>query len=80
MQGYKFTAEQSAINASKQCADYYGLPKSKDDVTQNWVDYQFAEFNNPTFWYIAYDESLLPVLGEPTEFDVNQPPFEDATN
>jgi hypothetical protein len=81
MQGYKYQTEQQAQQARKQCADYYGLPKASDDVTQYWVDYQYAELNEPPFWYITYDESLLPILGEPTEFDVVQPtPFEDATN
>jgi hypothetical protein len=64
--GYKYTTEQEAINARKQCADYYGLPKSPEDVTQYWVDYQTAD----DFFYIIFDESLLPILGEPTEFEI----------
>jgi hypothetical protein len=31
--------------------------------------------NIPQFWFIVYDESLLPVFGEPIEFDVITPPF-----
>jgi hypothetical protein len=34
--------------------------------------YQIAELNTPIFWYIIYDESLLPILGNPTEFEVTQ--------
>jgi hypothetical protein len=64
--GYKYTNEQKAIEARKQCADYYGLPKSPEDVTQYWVDYQTAD----DFFYIIFDESLLPILGEPTEFEI----------
>jgi hypothetical protein len=73
--GYQYTTEQDAINARELCDTYYGIPVSPDDVTQNWVDYQFAELNTPQFWYIIYDDSLLPVLGQPTEFEVVTAPF-----
>lgn len=73
--GYKYYTELEAINAREECDAYYGIPVSPDDVTQNWVDYQFAELNNPQFWYIVFDESLTPILGQPTEFEVIQPPF-----
>jgi hypothetical protein len=75
LNGYKYDTEQEAIDAREACDAYYGIPVSPDDVTQNWVDYQFAELNDPQFWYIQYDDSLLPILGEPTEFEVNDPPF-----
>ena len=68
--GYKYTNEQDAIDARKQCADYYGLPVNPDDVTQYWVDYETAELDNPIFWYIVFDESIRVILGEPTEFEV----------
>lgn len=68
--GYKYTNEQEAIDARKQCADYYGLPVSPDDVTQYWVDYETAELDNPIFWYIVFDPSIEMILGEPTEFEV----------
>ena len=68
--GYKYTNEQDAIDARKQCADYYGLPVNPDDVTQYWVDYETAELDTPIFWYIIFDESLRVVLGEPTQFEV----------
>ena len=76
MKGYKYTTEQAAINAVKACNTYYGIPTGQvGEVTQRWCDYQFAELNDPQFWYIVYDESLLPVLGEPIEFDVTFPDF-----
>lgn len=76
--GYKYTTEQEAINARKQCADYYGLPVAPEDVTQYWVDYQTANLDNPIFWYITFDESLEVVLGEPITFEVTTPsPFEE---
>ena len=72
--GYKYTNEQDAINARKQCADYYGLPVAPDDVTQYWVDYETAELDNPIFWYIVFDESIEIILGQPTTFEVTTPP------
>jgi hypothetical protein len=68
--GYKYTTENQAIEAKLQCNEYYGIPLNSNDVTQNWVDYQFAELNTPQFWYIVYDETLLPVLGIPIKFTV----------
>lgn len=68
--GYKYTTEQEAIDARKACADYYGLPKSPEDVTQYWVDYNEASLDNPIFWYIVFDESIEMILGQPTEFEV----------
>lgn len=73
--GYKYTNEQDAIDARKQCADYYGLPVAPDDVTQYWVDYETAELDNPIFWYIVFDESIRVILGEPITFEVTTPPF-----
>jgi len=68
--GYKYTNEQDAIDARKQCADYYGLPKSPEDVTKYWVNYETAELDNPIFWYIVFDESIEQILGQPTQFEV----------
>jgi hypothetical protein len=70
IKGYKYTTETEAITAQKQCDAFYGIPKSPDDITQHWIDYNFAELDG--FYYITYDESLLPILGEPTEFEVTQ--------
>jgi hypothetical protein len=75
MQGYIFNTETEAIAAQSSCDSYYGIPVAPDDVTQNWVDYQFAKLNTPQFWYIVYDESLLIVLGTPSTFEVVTPPF-----
>ena len=72
--GYKYTTEQEAINARKQCADYYGLPVAPEDVTQYWVDYETAELDTPIFWYIVFDTSIEMILGEPTDFEVTTPP------
>ena len=72
MTGYKYTTEQEAIDARKQCADYYGLPKTPDSVTRYYVDYQEATLDNPIFWYIQHNEGVEPILGQPIEFNVTQ--------
>jgi hypothetical protein len=71
IEGYKYTIEQDAIDARKQCADYYGLPINQEDVTQYWVDYETAYLDTPIFWYIIFDESIRIILGDPINFEVN---------
>ena len=75
IKGYQYNTEQEAINAREACDAYYGIRVAPDDITQNWVDYQFAELNDPQFWYIVFDQSLTPILGTPIEFQVVTPPF-----
>jgi hypothetical protein len=72
MKGYKYTTEQEAIDSRELVDAYYGIPVSPDDVTQNWVDYQTANLDNPIFWYIIFDESLEVVLGTPIEITLTQ--------
>jgi hypothetical protein len=67
MLGYQYFIEQDAINARKECADYYGLPKSPEDETIYWVNYDYSELN---FWYIIFDESIEAILGKPTNFEI----------
>ena len=71
--GYKYLIEQEAINARKTCADYYGLPKTPEDETLYWVDYNTAEDDTPVFWYIIFDDSIEMILGTPTTFEVTEP-------
>ena len=73
--GYQYATPQEAIIARESVDKFYGIPVAPDDITQNWVDYQFAELNTPQFWYIVFDESLLVVLGTPSTFEVVTPPF-----
>jgi hypothetical protein len=73
--GYKYNTEQEAINARESCDSYYGIPVSPEDITQNWCEYQIAELNSPVFWYIVFDESLIPVLGNPEYFEVVEQPI-----
>ena len=75
--GYKYTNEQDAIDAREQCDAYYGIPVTPDDITQNWVNYETANLDEPIFWYIVFDISIEIILGEPTEFEVTvETPFE----
>lgn len=67
--GYKYITEQDAIDARKQCADHYGLPKEPGDVTLYWVDYIEASLDSPIFWYIVYDESIEVILGASSTFN-----------
>ncbi len=70
VKGYKYTTEKEAIDARTACADYYGLPKSPEDETIYWVNYENASLNTPIFWYIVFDESIRIILGKPTEFEI----------
>ena len=69
IKGYQYTTEQDAQSAVALCNQYYGIP-IEGDTTENWCIYQIAELSTPIFWYIIFDESLLVVLGESTEFEV----------
>ena len=72
--GYKYTNEADAIQARKDCADFYGLPKSQEDETIYWVDYNEATEDSPIFWYIVFDESIRSILGNPIKFEVDELP------
>jgi hypothetical protein len=74
---YQYNTEQEAINARELCDAYYGIPVTPDDITQNWVDYQFAELNTPQFWYIGYDTSRnnYPFKGNISQALAQQTPF-----
>ena len=76
--GYKYTNEQDAIDAREQCDAYYGIPVTPEDITQNWVDYETAELDNPIFYYIRFDDSLRIVLGEPITFEVTKQELREA--
>ena len=73
--GYKYNTEQEAIYERESCDSYYGIPVSPEDITQNWCEYQIAELNSPIFWYIVFDDSLIPVLGNPEYFEVIEQPI-----
>ena len=72
--GYKYDKEQEAINAQNAVDSYYGIPVNPTDTTTHWTNYYIADLNTPIFWYIWYHESLPPILGQPSEFDVIFPP------
>jgi hypothetical protein len=71
LNGYKYNTEADAILAKSACDAFYGIPISVSSVTQNYVDYHYADQDSPPFWYIKGDPSLVPVLGATTTFTVN---------
>jgi hypothetical protein len=75
MTGYKYNTEEEALISQSICDLYYGIPKNESEfnVTQHWTNYYFANLNEPPFWYIIFDESLIPVLGQPEEFELILP-------
>jgi hypothetical protein len=73
--GYKYNTEIEAEEAMQLCSDYYGVPNIPENVTKHWIGYSIAQLNDPIFWYIEYDESVLNILGNPIEFDVVQYDF-----
>ena len=75
VRGYKYINEAEAIEARKECANFYGLPKTPSDETKYWVDYNEATEDEPIFWYIVFDESIKEILGEPTSFTVTDQPI-----
>lgn len=70
MTGYKYTAEQEAIDARAQAATYAGFPNPSMD-TLYWVNYNYSEIDE--FYYIEYVDGLENVLGNPIEFTITFP-------
>jgi len=71
MIGYTYITEELAINARKQCADYYGLPKRPTSTTLYKVNYSEASLDTPKFLvHLVFDESIRVVLGQPKEFNI----------
>lgn len=68
--GYRYYDSESASLDIEQLDAFYGIPVSEDSVTKNWCEYEIANLNNPIFYFIRYDKSMLEILGEPEEFDV----------
>lgn len=67
--GYTYTDENDAVNAVEMVNAYYNIPANPGDVTQTWVAYNYDPKN---FYYILFDESLVPILGEPIEFEISE--------
>lgn len=74
IKGYLFASENDAIQARERCDVHYGIPVNPNDITQHWCDYQYAALQR--FYYIIFDESLLPILGEPQDIQIITPPIE----
>jgi hypothetical protein len=59
--GYQFNFEEDAEDAKTDVNNYYG---------PNTCNYEYAQYNDPEFWYIIGD--YTDVLGEPIPFKLNQ--------
>lgn len=70
IQGYQYFNESDAISAVTACNIFYNMPQPP---TINWTLYNKANLDEPTFFYIMADDSLIPILGIPSEFMVTQP-------
>ena len=65
--GYKYTTEQDAIDARELCDSYYGIPVLPNDITQNWVEYNTANLDEPIFYYINFDAYIKIDLNKSTD-------------
>lgn len=72
IKGYIYENESQAIIACEKCSVYYQIGKNSDDATKYWCDYQYDE---KSFWYIIFDESLINVLGQPVIFEITDKPL-----
>ena len=71
---YIFTSLAAATTAQHTIDVIHGIPVNKDAVTKHWVDVSQVEKDNNTIYYIQYDKSLEPILGQP---DVLKLPISD---
>jgi hypothetical protein len=67
---YQYNTFEEAQQAVDLCNTFYNIPEAPDNVTRTWVEYQFANLNNPQFYYILFNDTLPPVLGLPTGFGI----------
>jgi hypothetical protein len=66
--GYKFDTVEEANLAMNQLNEYYGLPVSNGMSVFDERSY----FQVGDAYCLTEDEMLIPVLGEPTEFEINE--------
>ena len=71
IKAYKYNTKSEAVEAQLKIDKYYGIPKTPTSVSQHWTGYNYSELDN--FYYIPAHSSLIPVLGEPIEFDLTLP-------
>ncbi len=71
--GYQFFEKELATSARSGLVSAKALPKKKGDVTIYWQNYEEAALDEPTFWYMRYDESMGKTMGKPSKFKVTIP-------
>ena len=65
--GYKFNTVEEADLAMQQLNEYYGLPV-KNGIS---IFDERSYFKIEDFYFLTEDEMLIPVLGDPINFEVN---------
>jgi hypothetical protein len=67
IKGYKFDTVEEADLAMQQLNEYYGLPV-KNGIS---IFDERSYFKIENAYFLTEDEMLIPVLGEPINFEVN---------
>lgn len=78
--GYKFLEKEIATGARSELVSVKELPKKKGDVTIYWQNYEKAALDEPAFFYMLADESMITTLGKPSKFQITvpDPPKEES--
>ena len=67
---YTFLEKEIATGARSDLVSVKELPKKRGDVTIYWQNYEEATLDEPTFFYMLADKSMIATLGEPKKFEV----------
>lgn len=72
--GYKYNTEQECEAACAQLNEHYGIPAHEDSQTTEYMKpyRNYDEKGNVTFLYFPAADELKAVLGDPSNFDINQ--------
>ena len=71
--GYQFFKKGEADEARSGLVIAKSLPRSKEDVTIYWQNYEEARLDEPTFQYMRFDKSMESTMGKPSTFTVTFP-------
>lgn len=68
---YTFASTQAADEAMTELNTYFGLPVPGGITVYDANSYSYSAINN--VWYIEYDPSFEPVLGQPVDLELESP-------
>jgi hypothetical protein len=69
IKAYIFQTEIEASNAIQAINLALGIPVSPDAITQTYTNYE----NINGTWLIRHDETIETILGQPIDFEYEQP-------